>query len=92
MDAFVRVEGIEPSSSVLFATILGLSPVLPGSLFQFGHTLKLKKMVDRVGIEPTTNGLKDHCSTTELPIRLGFKGYPEPFIFRDLTRERRWRY
>ena len=27
-------------------------------------------MVDRVGLEPTTNGLKGHCSTTELPIHV----------------------
>ena len=26
-------------------------------------------MVGRVGFEPTTNGLKGHCSTTELPTR-----------------------
>ena len=26
-----------------------------------------KNMVGRVGIEPTTIGLKDRCSTTELP-------------------------
>lgn len=26
-------------------------------------------MVGRVGFEPTTNGLKGHCSTTELPSR-----------------------
>lgn len=26
-------------------------------------------MVDRVGVEPTTNRLKADCSTTELPIR-----------------------
>jgi hypothetical protein len=25
-------------------------------------------VVDRVGLEPTANALKGHCSTTELPI------------------------
>jgi hypothetical protein len=29
----------------------------------------LDDVVDRVGIEPTTSGLKGHCSTPELPIR-----------------------
>src|SRR5688572_20183745 len=27
------------------------------------------EVVDRVGLEPTANALKGHCSTTELPIR-----------------------
>ena len=29
----------------------------------------MNRVVDRVGLEPTTNGLKGRCSTTELPIR-----------------------
>ena len=36
--------------------------------------LKWLKMVGRVGFEPTTNGLKGRCSTTELPTRKSLAG------------------
>ena len=39
-----------------------------------------KKMVGRVGLEPTANGLKGRCSTIELPTHMDARGGIEPPI------------
>ena len=48
----------------------------------------MREMVGRVGFEPTTNGLKGRCSTTELPTRtkkfcntVGFEPTTNPNAF-----------
>ena len=38
------------------------------------------KMVGRVGLEPTANGLKGRCSTIELPTRVDARKGVEPSI------------
>ena len=48
-------------------------------------------MEDRVGLEPTSNGLTAHCSTLELPVRkvvrvVGFEPTEFRFQIESLTR------
>ncbi len=38
-----------------------------GDLFTWGNQHETPSEMGRVGFEPTTNALKGHCSTTELP-------------------------
>lgn len=57
------------------ARFYGVQPRFIDSAFTAPYESKRKnnfKMVGRVGLEPTTNGLKGHCSTTELPPRYLF--------------------
>ncbi len=46
------------------------SPTLPENvrdLFTWGNNHETPSEMGRVGFEPTTNALKGHCSSTELP-------------------------
>ena len=45
-----------------------------------GRIAKVQVKMGRVGFEPTTNALKGHCSSTELPTQTKERGYVLPVM------------
>ena len=52
-------------------------------IYLYRGFLYITNKVDGVGFEPTTNALKGHCSTIELPVRE--KVYIPPFLYKTFN-------